>query len=1001
MAVMPTDQKFASPTAVEGSLFETTTVMVRFRFDWVTGGASGANVIVGTNSGNNSSNDEGWSLHYNEAASNFICLTAQAASGSWGTEVTGTFTGITKGNWYCLGYVRDPDGNNEAHLYLRDITDPYNPGASQLTTDSGVTARYSKTGVNYLSVGTALDSVYGITCAMVIDDVRVFDVAMTQSQMDGYSMCGLSTVSEPNLGCWVDFTTYISSSVTGYNRDGSDTVLAYSSGSPTTGLYGALCDATKFTAHQYWDERIQSAFASRRNMYRDRAIGGRSDTGVAVIQLVNTDGEFDDYISRYSLSGRDAVLWMGTDEPGVTFANLLADPTKRRNYLAEITAMDLSTDSTTTLRFSSQGYAPIVTEAPVGYGVVFRGVVAENPLPGMSVATLNLKDKQHLLDETPSRPVYSGGEDGIKFSGSNGRATIASSAELDLTGDMTVMVRVKPDALATQSLIGWRGGTRAPWKLDLMVGGSLRLTYSHSGGTVASHTSAVAYEAAKWQMVGFRISGDQLTFFTTNLESSIDRADWSSSAITMDASTRDAAVGSQFYLGATSSSSNGYVDEVRVWDGSGGASYVRVIEQRFLPNDIPGGDTFTGAAGTLVGYWKCNEGSGTSLTDSSASANTLALTGGYAWDFPLAGSADLAGKEMPLAFGKFLHVEPTLVDAGQLIFQVHSRSIDSITELLENGGDIHPDLTYNGGTNDEPDLQTFIDAVAGSDFVVGEYITHLAGGMLKLGASPSGAIRASGTGDDEGGYVSTAADIIERMVVDFGPLTAADIDSTSFSNFNTAAGSAVNGITLKAGDQTKLSALVDRLLVGARGWWIFDRSDGEMELGQFDDPKEDAGASTKIYDYHIAKDGITPVRVAPPSRRQKIGYARTWGPLQREGLIGTAADARIDELAEPYRWITVGEDSIAVRHLSSEEPPEIGTTLADRDDAFEEAVARQHLYGVEGRRMFVVKLSTAPDTFELGDLVQPFHPTRYGWSAGELYRVVGVDEGSMTIKIWG
>ncbi len=64
-------------------------------------------------------------------------------------------------------------------------------------------------------------------------------------------------------------------------------------------------------------------------MYRDRAIGGRSETGVAVVNLVNTDGEFDDYNTRYSLAGRDAVLWMGTDEPGVTFANLLADPSKR------------------------------------------------------------------------------------------------------------------------------------------------------------------------------------------------------------------------------------------------------------------------------------------------------------------------------------------------------------------------------------------------------------------------------------------------------------------------------------------------------------------------------------------------------------------------------------------------------------------------------------------------------------------------------------------------
>ena len=48
-----------------------------------------------------------------------------------------------------------------------------------------------------------------------------------------------------------------------------------------------------FTAQKYWDERILTAFASRRNIYSERAIGGKSETGVATVAILGHPSNHD------------------------------------------------------------------------------------------------------------------------------------------------------------------------------------------------------------------------------------------------------------------------------------------------------------------------------------------------------------------------------------------------------------------------------------------------------------------------------------------------------------------------------------------------------------------------------------------------------------------------------------------------------------------------------------------------------------------------------------
>ena len=77
----------------------------------------------------------------------------------------------------------------------------------------------------------------------------------------------------------------------------------------------------------------------------------------------------------------------------------------------------------------------------------------------------------------------------------------------------------------------------------------------------------------------------------------------------------------------------GNVNDVAIWNATLSAADVTAIYNSGVPNDLTDSDSYdTDRTGNLVGYWKLEEGSGTSTSDSSGEGNTGTLVNGPAWD---------------------------------------------------------------------------------------------------------------------------------------------------------------------------------------------------------------------------------------------------------------------------------------------------------------------------------------------------------------------------------
>ena len=93
--------------------------------------------------------------------------------------------------------------------------------------------------------------------------------------------------------------------------------------------------------------------------------------------------------------------------------------------------------------------------------------------------------------------------------------------------------------------------------------------------------------------------------------------------------------GLKVIIGAYSSASftfNGIIDEVSIWNTALSAGSISNIYNNGVPTDLLGDSN----SANLQGWWRFEEGSGTSATDSSTNSNTGTLTNGptYSTDVP-------------------------------------------------------------------------------------------------------------------------------------------------------------------------------------------------------------------------------------------------------------------------------------------------------------------------------------------------------------------------------
>src|SRR5262245_37300546 len=160
------------------------------------------------------------------------------------------------------------------------------------------------------------------------------------------------------------------------------------------------------------------------------------------------------------------------------------------------------------------------------------------------------------------------------------------------------------------------------------------------------------------------------------------------------------------------------------------------------------------------------------LRDNSFKLELLAQPNSYGGAGGTDGSADLTGKTKPITLGQVRNISPPLVIPAFLTYQVNDGAIQAIDAVYDAGG-----LLTN--------LGNFANVAAMNAAVISSgYVTCLAEGFFRLGASPFGKVTADVRGANAGGYVQTTADIVKFLVLNSTELTTADIDQYSLDVLN-------------------------------------------------------------------------------------------------------------------------------------------------------------------------------------------------------------------------
>ena len=199
------------------------------------------------------------------------------------------------------------------------------------------------------------------------------------------------------------------------------------------------------------------------------------------------------------------------------------------------------------------------------------------------------------------------------FSGT-GHVSIPNNAALQVTGDQTIEMWVRPTNLASQqSLIDkdWRA------ELSLSVNANGRLVYYFSAAGSAdgaseglSSTSSVAPNTWTHVAVVRKMgTGGAMTLYINGVAA----GQQATSATASKLSTSPLLIGDGYYAAF-----EGQIDEVRFWNRArSGPEIVESLHHRLIGNE-PG----------LAGYWRLDEGSGTAFRDQTDNANNGQPTGG-------------------------------------------------------------------------------------------------------------------------------------------------------------------------------------------------------------------------------------------------------------------------------------------------------------------------------------------------------------------------------------
>ena len=326
------------------------------------------------------------------------------------------------------------------------------------------------------------------------------------------------------------------------------------------------------------------------------------------------------------------------------------------------------------------------------------------------------------------------------------------------------------------------------------------------------------------------------------------------------------------------------------------------------------------------------------------------------------GGANLKGKGKPLCYGECANVDCSafLVDPTAKTYRPHGGgTVQDITAVYERGATL---------------------------VLTTDYTLNLANGAFTLVASPAGLITCDIRGDKSSGtYVTTAADIAKRFLIDRADIAASSLDLGTFDQAAADQPAPVNWV-IQDDSESRADALIR--LLAPLGLFLSDNRAGKVTIARF-------GSDLALDTVDIgARDLLVPPErragpVDPPARTVRVAFERIW-TVQTQDIAGSVTDARVAELAVADRVTDPLDTGAGSAHVLAGEPPYVPALFNDEADADDEAERLADLYGVD-RNIYVLRTPRALWRLRLGQTIRLTYP-RWDLRGGKVGWVVSLKE---------
>lgn len=713
-----------------------------------------------------------------------------------------------------------------------------------------------------------------------------------------------------------------------------------------TGVAAVVVGSTTIPAHTIFRKRVVKAPTVTQTLWQPGSLLGHTTPSFGEAVLNNRDGGLDQYrpIEGYTWVGRRCVWFFGDyddlqDTVGVVFDGKLGQPA-------------FSLGSVRVFLVGREGDFTVPTSTRV-----YRG-------------------SSYQLELTGDRTVSYG-----------------TPSPVNITGSMSLLAWLWIETAPTAATLTWGWvSAPSPWRLLVDTTGSLILRTTIGGGT-ESATSTATLGVKKPYHIGITVSGRTVVFYLWDEDTQTLTTETKTNVYS--SATRDAA-GAIVYAFRSGSDATYKIwgDEMMVFNTVLTADEIASYRHRPIPSgSIPA---------ACVHYTKMDDGSGTTVTDSSATAanGTISGAGTSQWLWAMEGGPELAGTPKAEIWGKRFGVRPILVSPIHGVYQ------------FAGGGALQSITTYEGGNGHTmaSGYSTMRDLIVTAP-AAGESKPYLARGYARLGSVPTLPVSALVEGYNTGGYVSTAGPITRAIITGRGPKLTdpTDLDTSSFTAYGTAA-SATIGVAIYNPNtmQESIAVVLDHVNAGAPGWWGYVGNSILFHVEKFTGPDVTA-------DYTITPAAIVDideVHPPPPVIYEVVVKYRKNDVRLTEDQVAGAVKGTANWQQWTLDWLEKRDTDVTLKSRYAREGGQslvIETPIYGDADA--QALATSLLAVVKGvKEVWVLTLratgllvtvgSTVTILFEFQD-----GTTRFGLDGTKKFLVIATEwrlqEGKVVITVWG